>query len=240
MNQIPLESGIRYNPHLTSFGEEELKSQAIGRELALLKELNLAKFTSVKIPFLLNRNGFEEMSKRNLEGYKGSFVVAFFDGDNFKSINDTHGHEFGDKAMIEMAMALKESSRKREKGRDVFGHVGGDEFCVVLMPEKGGVWNDDQAKEAYSRYEFRIKQKLSSGFTATDKLGSSAIVKLALTGGMYIGNNDGNILNIRDMTTIADTRLAGNKKIKKENGKNWVQIQLLNKFKKYLKSHGQR
>ncbi len=55
--------------------------------------------------------------------------LAVLDIDHFKKINDTLGHEAGDKALIAMVTAVK-STLKRG---DIFGRVGGEEF-VVIMP----------------------------------------------------------------------------------------------------------
>lgn len=54
--------------------------------------------------------------------------VISFDIDHFKSINDTHGHDGGDRALKHLAMAAGGALR----GSDRIGRVGGEEFLVVL------------------------------------------------------------------------------------------------------------
>lgn len=56
------------------------------------------------------------------------FGVMFIDLDNFKNINDTLGHQEGDKCLIDIAKALRTSVRKH----DHVIRLGGDEFMVVL------------------------------------------------------------------------------------------------------------
>ena len=55
-------------------------------------------------------------------------AVLFIDLDRFKPINDTYGHDVGDKVLKEVARRLCESVR----GEDLVGRLGGDEFLAVL------------------------------------------------------------------------------------------------------------
>jgi diguanylate cyclase (GGDEF)-like protein len=55
--------------------------------------------------------------------------LLFIDIDNFKVLNDTHGHQVGDDALKILAMILRSSSRKV----DVVARLGGDEFVLLLL-----------------------------------------------------------------------------------------------------------
>lgn len=61
-------------------------------------------------------------------------AVVMIDLDHFKPINDTYGHEMGDKVLIEVAQQLKNSTRDS----DVVARLGGDEF-VILLNELTGI-----------------------------------------------------------------------------------------------------
>lgn len=67
-----------------------------------------------------------ERSRRN----KRSFSVVYVDLDNFKQVNDQHGHSVGDAVLCCVASCVKDKSRKT----DVFARLGGDEFAL-LLPE---------------------------------------------------------------------------------------------------------
>lgn len=82
---------------------------------------------------LLNRRAFEtefqrEFSRAQRHGLNLS--VVFADLDDFKQINDRHGHETGDKALRHIAEMLESASRKE----DIVSRFAGDEF-VLLLPE---------------------------------------------------------------------------------------------------------
>ena len=57
------------------------------------------------------------------------FSVVFLDIDNFKSINDTHGHDVGDTVLKKVSESLK----KYQRSSDVYGRLGGEEFVFALI-----------------------------------------------------------------------------------------------------------
>lgn len=80
---------------------------------------------------LLNRNGFNKrfqatVSEARRTGDKIWGVV--FDADGLKNINDTEGHEAGDKYIAKIGEIFTENARSM----DLAGRTGGDEFIVIL------------------------------------------------------------------------------------------------------------
>ncbi|OXY80486.1 bifunctional diguanylate cyclase/phosphodiesterase [Oceanimonas doudoroffii] len=81
---------------------------------------------------LANRRFFTEQLERTIlhcqrEGE--SLALMYLDLDDFKRINDSTGHDDGDRLLIEVALRLRAAVRKS----DLVGRLGGDEFAVVLM-----------------------------------------------------------------------------------------------------------
>lgn len=66
----------------------------------------------------------------NLKDEKQGLAILFLDLDNFKEINDTLGHEFGDLALKETAKRLSECIRDS----DLIARLGGDEFTICITP----------------------------------------------------------------------------------------------------------
>jgi diguanylate cyclase (GGDEF)-like protein len=76
---------------------------------------------------LRNRRAFEtEARQLLLAGGRAAIVMA--DLDNFKLLNDTHGHEAGDRALRRFGQALRQQLREQ----DITGRIGGEEFGMVL------------------------------------------------------------------------------------------------------------
>jgi len=80
---------------------------------------------------VLNRRGFMEAGEREAARAlrQGSVLsVAILDADHFKHINDTHGHDIGDKVLVEIALTCRAAARTS----DAVGRIGGEEFALVL------------------------------------------------------------------------------------------------------------
>ncbi len=81
---------------------------------------------------LPNRTMFGEVlnfALQSAQRYEGHFAVLFLDLDRFKVINDTLGHEAGDKLLREIARRLTDTVRKS----DVVARLGGDEFVILVQ-----------------------------------------------------------------------------------------------------------
>ncbi|CAN5809908.1 hypothetical protein BH20ACI3_BH20ACI3_18150 [soil metagenome] len=80
---------------------------------------------------LANRRRFERQLEREVSRtsrYGHAFCLLLLDIDNFKQVNDNHGHEAGDEALKSLAKVLQEGSR----GIDLTARIGGEEFAILL------------------------------------------------------------------------------------------------------------
>jgi two-component system, sensor histidine kinase LadS len=93
---------------------------------------------------VLNARAFSERLNQELDRnrrYPHPLALLYMDLDNFKVINDTHGHQTGDAVLRLVADAMRSSVRQA----DIVGRLGGDEFAV-LMPETDAQLADAAAK----------------------------------------------------------------------------------------------
>jgi diguanylate cyclase (GGDEF)-like protein/PAS domain S-box-containing protein len=125
--------------------EQELadKAEALTRANAELESLSLVD----DLTGLYNRRGFLALARhqsRSALRDKTSFLIAFFDLDGLKLINDTLGHREGDRALVEAAGVLKACFRTS----DIIARIGGDEFAVFVA--------DTEEKEITARIGERV------------------------------------------------------------------------------------
>lgn len=137
---------------------------------------------------------FKKAKKQNRD-----IVVAMFDIDKFKNINDTYGHDVGDVAIIEVANVL--NKHLQEKG--LMARFGGEEFCVLL--EKISLEETEQLFETIresfennvikiDQLEIRFTTSIGISYGILDDL--DAMIKNADDGLYYCKNNGRNQIAI--------------------------------------------
>lgn len=91
---------------------------------------NIERYHVDSLTGLFTRRYFEDLFGVSLDRaarYKETFVIALFDVDRLKYVNDTFGHLAGDQMLLMIASAIRASCRKS----DIIGRFGGDEFIAV-------------------------------------------------------------------------------------------------------------
>jgi diguanylate cyclase (GGDEF)-like protein/PAS domain S-box-containing protein len=109
--------------------------QAMARDITERKRMEaeiLALSITDQLTGLHNRRGFLSLAGQQLklaERNKSGMLLFFVDLDGLKWINDTLGHEEGDKALIETATVFKETFRTS----DIIARLGGDEYAALTV-----------------------------------------------------------------------------------------------------------
>ncbi len=143
----------------------EMVNKMIGLEIEtenLKKELKVIHTQALHdtLTGLFNRNAYNQRLRDEFARYKrydSPLTLAIWDIDNFKNINDTFGHNSGDKVLILTAKQLQEHTRDT----DFIARFGGEEF-VMLLP------NTD--KEAALFLAEQLRQLIeTTGFNANGK-----------------------------------------------------------------------
>jgi diguanylate cyclase (GGDEF)-like protein len=123
-----------------------------------------------------------------------SFVIIICDIDNFKKINDTYGHDFGDVVLKRISSIMKKTLRKQ----DVVSRWGGEEF-LLLLPETtitGGIIAAEKIRKAISQERFeqsgkKIQVTMTFGVEIFDKLEETIATINRADQALYHGKNTG-------------------------------------------------
>ena len=127
--------------------------------------------------------------------------LLFIDLDGFKAVNDTHGHLFGSRALVEAAAVIRQSARET----DVVSRFGGDEFALVL-PDTGG-------EGAFAVGE-RIRERI-----AAHKFLAGEGLDIHLTGSVGVATLPDVAASSDELVSAADKAMYA----VKESGKNGIQ-----------------
>jgi diguanylate cyclase (GGDEF)-like protein len=183
----------------------ELIARKAGDRLGMLRAFARSETQAQTDPLtgLLNRRSLEART-RDLTDKGLPFVVAYGDLDQFKLLNDVHGHDTGDRALRLFARVLRDSVRPN----DIPARYGGEEFVAVL-PD----CPMDNAVIVIERIRSRLRTALTHGtvppFTVSFGLAAS---ETALTFGETVDVADQALLRAkrdgRDRIVIAGVETA--------------------------------
>jgi diguanylate cyclase (GGDEF)-like protein/PAS domain S-box-containing protein len=161
--------------------------QGVSRDVTELRRLQdsmAALALRDSLTGLANRRLFKELLDADLARTSRngmSLAIAFLDLDGLKQVNDTYGHDAGDKVLCETARRLMSIVR----GADTVARIGGDEFVIVFEP------NDPSSHNLVQRVDAALAQPIdvtpsisvvcpaSIGVADTRTVGSNAAALLA-------------------------------------------------------------
>lgn len=139
---------------------------------------------------IYNRAGCEKeiTAYLQLHGKKERSAFLLLDIDNFKAINDSFGHDMGDKVLKDVARILKNNFRSS----DIIARLGGDEFVVMMK--------DIRSREKIFPILKRVIQKLDLHYA-----GAGGTVNISASMGVALVPEDGD--NFQELYVKADTCL---------------------------------
>lgn len=135
-----------------------------------------------------------KLAQRN----KSSLLLAYIDIDNFKDINDTFGHEEGDRVLKNVVKLLKSTLREI----DIVCRMGGDEFLLIFP--NSSIKEAPLIKERLDKDLIQLNQTLKKPYKIEISIGLSEY-------------DPANPLSIDKLIRIADKKMYKDKKNKKYN-----------------------
>ena len=143
------------------------------QEMIIAQQANFDNLTGLPNRFLImdRLNQLLKTARRS----EHQVAVLFLDFDDFKKVNDSMGHEAGDRFLIESAKRIKDAVR----GGDTVGRLGGDEFLILL----GGL--EDSVDAAH------VARNILQQFNKPVKIGGRELLLTASIGiAVYPGDGD--------------------------------------------------
>jgi diguanylate cyclase (GGDEF)-like protein/PAS domain S-box-containing protein len=156
---------------------------------------------------LANRREFfnrTEIELTRIQRTHNDLSILLIDIDHFKMINDSYGHDVGDKVLIEMAKIFKSCLRQT----DLVARLGGEEFGVILpdTSSSGAFWVAERVRQTIAKHAFYVlPDGLPLSCTVSVGISSSSLSERGDVAGLY---------------KVADTRLY----IAKNTGRNQVSV----------------
>jgi diguanylate cyclase (GGDEF)-like protein len=118
---------------------------------------------------IMNRKRFNKVIEDEIISINSmetdTISLIFFDIDHFKDINDTYGHDAGDRVLVELSELIKSSIR----ADDFFARWGGEEFIIVVrVDKKRATLLAEKLREKVEEYNFSIDRKVTCSFGVTE------------------------------------------------------------------------
>jgi GGDEF domain-containing protein/CHASE3 domain sensor protein len=129
------EGNFSYDPQIRNSDEVGALASSfveMGGRLRKLEEMYLDASPLTRLP---GNIAIENVIKKRL-GTGRPFAFCLIDLDNFKSYNDRYGYARGSELLKETAHILEDTVAARGAGDDFLGHIGGDDFVVITVPQR--------------------------------------------------------------------------------------------------------
>ena len=155
MDRLPAAAPPRFAPTTLAALLSAVEPGAIALENALRVQRAEALSVTDDLTQLYNSRFLSQVLRRETKRASRSgrpLSLLFVDLDGFKGINDTHGHLFGSRALVEAAGVIRASARET----DMVARFGGDEFALILPDtgSEGAAAVGDRVRDRIAAFKF--------------------------------------------------------------------------------------
>ncbi len=149
------------------------------------------------------------------------FSVLYIDLDNFKAYNDNYGYKKGDSLIKMTADVLRNSINKYEDNDDFIGHIGGDDFVIVTIPDRDiniseTIINNFDKKVVNFFNEMDIKNGYMVGRNRQGKSYHSPLTTISIA---IVSNED---VYFKNHLQVSDKMVEIKKYVKDKSGSNYM------------------
>jgi diguanylate cyclase (GGDEF)-like protein len=191
-------------PTLAAHASNEFLIRQAQGAFRLLQRLDSteAKLFQDELTDLYNYRFFDpslESEIRRAERFQSRFCVMFIDLDDFKAVNDSHGHLVGSSCLKQAAKVIRDAVREV----DIPIRYGGDEFVVILLgaSSQQGMAAGERVRKAIAEHKFIADS--GATFSVTASIGVAAFPEHA--------RDKAGLVKLADATMYKSKRLGKNR-----------------------------
>ncbi len=184
--------------------------------VGIIREINEMRQAEVALQHLATHDPLTDLPNRFLmvdrltqllsraRRYGSAFAILFMDIDRFKDVNDSYGHEFGDRVLRAVAQRLTSAVRQN----DTVARIGGDEFVIILETAQGAQAADTVAQHVHRALRRpltlehrRVRVTVSIGISMYPQHGEDVDTLLrAADSAMYLAKKEGGDRHLSDLS----------------------------------------
>jgi len=178
---------------LSSLSELSVKYEELNKNKENMKKLAYTDYLT-ELP---NRTAFTEMLDNVMLTIRSEEIIAIMDIDidNFKNINDTLGHSYGDELLIDVTYRLKQVMDEN----DYLARIGGDEFIVLTQNMQDTLSYEEKIRKIRNAFsipfvlstkEYFVTVSIGIAFAPRDGKSSQSLIK-NVDSAMYVAKANG-------------------------------------------------
>jgi len=150
------------------------RTEALSQALKEMEKIS----NSDKLTGLCNRLKLDDILEKKMARMDKdlSFTLLMLDIDDFKEVNDTYGHQVGDRVLIEFAEVLRHAVRKT----DTLGRWGGEEFMIICNDSdaEGVLKMAENIRKKLRAHDFKVLKKVTASYGISSYIESDTITTL--------------------------------------------------------------